>query len=285
MTLFTHAELVSRGARWLRNTYGCKTVLTENESYTGETPDVIGWKRTGRSILIECKTSRPDFLADAKKPFRVNPLIGLGAERYYMTNTGLLKPAEMPEGWGLIYAKGNGCSVVVHCRPRKDLRSDQARGYEMRMLVDALNRVSARLAPAQLNEWLRYEHRNTTAGQMLTWTGSEDHNLHLAALDGYQLVVDPADLPDDEVTGEPWCPKHEMVFEHCPCIGPNEMHVLYEWRDGHHLGKPMASHVCKFPQRADETMPPMLIPLRTCPELFPQVTVTDGFITGVETKA
>ena len=32
MKLFTHAELVSRGARWARNTYGCKVVLTENES-------------------------------------------------------------------------------------------------------------------------------------------------------------------------------------------------------------------------------------------------------------
>jgi hypothetical protein len=266
MKLFTHAELVSRGARWARNTYGCKVVLTENESYSGETPDVIGWKRNGRSILIECKTSRPDFLADAKKPFRANTVIALGAERYYMTNVGLLKPEELPEGWGLVEVKGNGCKVVVPCRPRKDLRSDQARNYEMRMLVDALNRVSMRLAPAQLNEWLQYEHRNTTAGQMQTWVSSEDHQIHLAAQQGFELVINPADLPDDEATSESWCPKHEMLFESCSCIGPNEQHVIYAEVDGHLMGKPMAMHAFKFPQRVDEVGPPTLTVMRDIPE-------------------
>ena len=106
-----------------------------------------------------------------------------------------------------------------------------------------------RLAPAQLNEWLQYEHRNTTAGQMQTWVSSEDHQLHLAAQQGFELVIDPADLPDDEATGESWCPKHEMLFESCSCIGPNEQHVVYAEVDGHLMGKPMAMHAFKFPQR------------------------------------
>lgn len=55
------------------------------------------------SYLIETKISRSDFLADAKKPFRLNPDDGVGEYRYYACPTGLIKPEELPEKWGLIY--------------------------------------------------------------------------------------------------------------------------------------------------------------------------------------
>lgn len=75
------------------------------------------------SYLIETKVSRSDFLADAKKPFRKDPSQGIGDYRYYACPEGLIKPDELPEKWGLIYAPlgrtsafmpvGYGGSIVV----------------------------------------------------------------------------------------------------------------------------------------------------------------------------
>jgi hypothetical protein len=68
-----------------------------------EIPDAIGW-RSYESYLVECKTSRADFLADLKKPHRVNPDWGMGDRRYYMTPPDLVQPDELPEHWGLLWA-------------------------------------------------------------------------------------------------------------------------------------------------------------------------------------
>jgi hypothetical protein len=247
VTTFTHSQLVDRGARWLKNTYGCRVVLTENAACSGEIPDVIGWKSSGRSVLIECKTSRADFIADASKSFRVNPDTALGAERYFMVPAGLVKPLEIPVDWGLVAVKGNGCSVVVPCRPRKDMRSDRARSNETRMLISALERISIRMEPVQLNEWLKYRHKNDSPTKMQNCVSPEDQQLHLSSLSGWVQVVDPLDLPSDEDTGLPWCPKHELPFSDCACVGPNEQHVLYRTIEGQSMAKPMALHLGKFP--------------------------------------
>ena len=68
-----HGQLVARAADWLRHKYGCGIVLSEQYCVTGEVPDVIGWKASCQSVLVECKVSRGDFLADANKPFRLHP--------------------------------------------------------------------------------------------------------------------------------------------------------------------------------------------------------------------
>jgi hypothetical protein len=97
----THAELVEFGAKYL---YGKKymVVLKELTTCIPETADVLGF-RAGHSHLIEAKTSRSDFKADAKKSFRVYPHQGVGNLRSYICPTGLIKPEELPEKWGLIY--------------------------------------------------------------------------------------------------------------------------------------------------------------------------------------
>jgi len=102
----THAQLVDLAERWLWR-QGCGVVLREFSSLgCPEIPDAIGW-RTDTSILIECKVSRSDFHADARKPFRVNPEAGLGDWRFYLTPPGLLTAADLPEGWGLLEARGS----------------------------------------------------------------------------------------------------------------------------------------------------------------------------------
>lgn len=60
-----HNELRSRAAAWLRSRMRCDPVLTHVAS-AGEIPDAIGWNRDG-SILVECKSSRSDFLKDRLK--------------------------------------------------------------------------------------------------------------------------------------------------------------------------------------------------------------------------
>ncbi len=83
------------------------------------------------SYMIETKISRSDFLADAKKPFRINPDEGIGEYRYYACPTGLIKPEELPDKWGLIYVDpdnlnikalmpvGNGGFVMNHKKNTK----------------------------------------------------------------------------------------------------------------------------------------------------------------------
>jgi hypothetical protein len=77
-TCMTHAELVVRAIRWLRNQKGCSFVLSEQfAAGVAEQPDAIGWKYGDQSHLIECKISRSDFFADAAKPFRRNGAKGI----------------------------------------------------------------------------------------------------------------------------------------------------------------------------------------------------------------
>ena len=78
--------------------YGKVWIVLETH---GEQPDVLGISACGESILLEVKTSRSDFFADKKKPWRINPEIGMGDFRVYLTPKGLLKPEEIPYGWML----------------------------------------------------------------------------------------------------------------------------------------------------------------------------------------
>lgn len=97
----THAELVTLAEKWLWR-QNCGVVFAELSTLaTPETPDAIGF-RTTTSILIECKATRADFLADKNKPFRQDPSRGMGDWRFYLTPKDLVTIDELPEGWGLI---------------------------------------------------------------------------------------------------------------------------------------------------------------------------------------
>ncbi|WP_391560700.1 hypothetical protein [Robertmurraya sp.] len=72
---------------------------------TGEQPDCLGF-RSGVSCLIECKTSRSDFLADKRKKFRVDPTLGMGDWRFFLAPTGLISVDELPTRWGLLETDG-----------------------------------------------------------------------------------------------------------------------------------------------------------------------------------
>jgi hypothetical protein len=104
----THADLVSRGTRWLRLTAGCGVVLSRGSVCVSEQPDAVGWKGNGMSILLEAKASRADFFRDAEKECRqlasIDPATGIGNERYFLTRPALVSFSEIPAGWGLLEA-------------------------------------------------------------------------------------------------------------------------------------------------------------------------------------
>lgn len=117
MAGLSHSELVTRAEGWLRRSaripgivqpdrlrrVQCGVVFTEYVSATSEVPDALGWCFCGRqSILVECKASRADFLADRGKYFREHPQLGVGMFRYYLAPAGIVGLDELPAKWGLL---------------------------------------------------------------------------------------------------------------------------------------------------------------------------------------
>jgi hypothetical protein len=155
----THAALVDLAVKWLRSCYGCGIILSEQSCASGEQPDVIGWKKKCRSVVVECKVSRADFLADQEKPFRRHPAIAMGAERFYMAPAGLLRPEELPPGWGLLQVRNREVKVAVRCNPRRDLRSLEGLRNELNLLLASLARVELRIEPQTITDFLKWENR------------------------------------------------------------------------------------------------------------------------------
>jgi len=97
--VMSHSLCVKMAAEYMQKR--AEVVLPEFFSHNAELPDVIAFN--GRySTVIECKVSRGDFLKDKHKPFRINQNSGMGDYRFYCAPKGLIKPEELPRGWGLI---------------------------------------------------------------------------------------------------------------------------------------------------------------------------------------
>lgn len=145
----THDELVMRAEKWLTN-QGCGVVFRDEfraATHNGEQPDAIGW-RDGLSILIECKASRSDFLADKRKRFRKEPEIGMGDWRFYMCPPGVIKPEDLPGGWGLLHAtpkqvkKVHGVPGNCHWWSKKPFEGNKR--CENQIMYSALRRMVIR---------------------------------------------------------------------------------------------------------------------------------------------
>ena len=152
----THAQLIDRAVRWLR-WYRCGVVLSEQACTNGEMPDAIGWKQACHSVLVECKVTRADFLADRAKPFRAKPEKGVGSERFYLTPPSLVKPEELPSGWGLLELR-RGRVEMVH-PSAKNLRTAAGFRSEMNLLLASLRRVEVRIEPQSITDFLKWKNR------------------------------------------------------------------------------------------------------------------------------
>ncbi|MBV9669724.1 MAG: hypothetical protein JOZ43_02105 [Acidobacteriales bacterium] len=153
----SHAHLVEHAVAWLRR-YRCGIVISEQSCANGEVPDAIGWKRQCHSVIVECKVSRADFLADASKPFRKRPEDGLGNERYYLAPSGLIQPNELPAGWGLLEYKDRQVARAVRARNTK-MRTEAGLKLEMNLLLACLARVEVRIEPQRITDFLKWKNR------------------------------------------------------------------------------------------------------------------------------
>ena len=153
----THAQLVKVAEQWLRR-YRCGIVLSEQQCSSGEMPDAIGWKGKCRSVVVECKISRGDFMADRAKAWRQNPDIALGCERFYLSPRGIVRPDELPKGWGLLEYHDRRVALLVK-PPRQSLRSPEGFINEMNLLLASLRRVEVRIEPQTITDFLKWKNR------------------------------------------------------------------------------------------------------------------------------
>jgi hypothetical protein len=133
----THAQLVQQAVIWLR-AYRCGVILSEQCCANGEMPDAIGWKRACHSVLIECKISRSDFLADREKPFRQKSELGLGCERFYLAPPRLLR-AQPPYGKGISLRNESPAGKSASCGDSRRA-PDHHRVFEMEKPYAGLQR-------------------------------------------------------------------------------------------------------------------------------------------------
>ena len=140
MKVHTHEDLVEIAARWLQNHHRCGLVITEMGSGCAECPDAIGWVSGGMSHLVECKTSRADFLADRDKWFRredIGQTHAAGNFRWYLTPPGLVQPCEIKGQWGLLEVHGRSVREIVQAHAYYDERR-----HECVLLTSAVRRMA-----------------------------------------------------------------------------------------------------------------------------------------------
>lgn len=170
----THKQIVEIAYRWVLKNGSCGVAFKElSFAGWGEIPDVMGFGN-GHSLLIECKVSRSDFLADANKPFRKNPQFGMGKHRYYCTPANLIKISELPEGWGLIEVNEKGKARKVHIPkmsnpnyPEHQMHYYHNRNIEaeLAMMYSALRRLQLRGRIEEIYEPL-YNEKTTMAQEI-----------------------------------------------------------------------------------------------------------------------
>jgi hypothetical protein len=134
-----HDLLVVEAAAQLRRA-GCVVVLTETSTPQSlEAPDAMGWLYGGECLVIECKASRSDLLADRQKLARLNGA-GMGAMRWYLTASDVVvdPEADLAPDWGwMLYT----CGRVVEKRQPQRLPSNMV--SERHHLISACRHLAA----------------------------------------------------------------------------------------------------------------------------------------------
>jgi len=143
----THNQLVRRIATWFKNRHQSSIVMAEFVTVAQEIPDVLAMQSGARSVLVECKVSRSDFLSDKDKFFRRQEEYGVGDRRYYAAPEGIIKDEELPDGWGLLEVRPH--SILERVEP-KDKEANKR--SECIMLMSALRRLEISTAVFVIQE-------------------------------------------------------------------------------------------------------------------------------------
>lgn len=99
-----HKDLVKIASRWMAGRH--QIVITE-KSAIYEMPDVVGFSYQW-TTMIECKSSRSDFLRDKRKLTRFDESYSVGNYRLYCCPKGLINEDEIPEKWSLLEVYPSG---------------------------------------------------------------------------------------------------------------------------------------------------------------------------------
>lgn len=146
MPEMTHNALVRRMALWVQNNRRYPVVVNELATRVSETPDVLGFSGAA-SLLVECKVSRSDFLADREKLFRRHAEKGMGDLRYFAAPAGIIKPDDLPEHWGLLEVRERQVREIVEATLQPASKKN-----EVALLVSVLRRLQLSTAV-----WVRPE--------------------------------------------------------------------------------------------------------------------------------
>jgi hypothetical protein len=124
VTMMTHGDIVQRVVTHLANRYDvvlgepvlgfpCELDMKKAMgTMKHRNPDVVAFRGYMPStyVAVECKASRSDYRADAKK----RDVPQAGTDRYYACPADLIAVDELPERWGLMYVTNNGVRIVKH---------------------------------------------------------------------------------------------------------------------------------------------------------------------------
>ena len=167
MNELTHYSLCKHTAEWYVKK--ANIAFYEYKGWTAEEPDVLGFNGH-TTTLFEIKMSRSDFLRDKHKDCRTkwkpkgywslwnNKKLNkqmlkwkqyapelyyiesphLGVYRYYVCPSGLIKPEDIPEGWGLIWFKnGRFYKKIISKKFKRNLYSENL------ILVHGIRRIAS----------------------------------------------------------------------------------------------------------------------------------------------
>ena len=147
-----HAQLVKRAIKWLWS-QGCAVVISEMAG-SGQEPDAIGFCPT-HSILIECKASRSDFLADKNKSY-YRTGHSMGDRRYYLSQKDIIKREEVLEGWGLLYPTEKTMRIIESSK----WFADKDYGSEIHLLISAMRRIKGKSGKGVSVKFYTYQTNN-----------------------------------------------------------------------------------------------------------------------------
>jgi len=139
MKELTHDDLIKIAKKWLWKR--CVVVVTEMKiaREEPEVVDAIGWEYGGWSMVVECKTTRADFLREKRKRHHKEKEGGMGNKKYFLMPKGLITTDDLPTGWGLLECVDKKRTPTIIRYPL--LKEDINHGREILLLVSCLRRI------------------------------------------------------------------------------------------------------------------------------------------------
>ena len=98
-----------------------------------------------RSLAIEIKVSRGDFIRELEKPEKRKFAESISQECYFAAPSGLIAPREIPEPWGLIAVADSGVARITH-----RAKSRKVPPYDMEFIASIIRRAS--ISEVELNK-------------------------------------------------------------------------------------------------------------------------------------